>query len=210
MVDGEHSGNNSVKSCMELQPGQILLLASASPRRAELLRKAKVPFTVKPADIDESRWEGELWRDYIMRMSAEKAKAAARVHGKAGDLILAADTIVVFQEHILGKPGSMEEAKHMLRRLSGQRHKVATSASLLRLCDEGSRIVTNITETDVFFKSLTDDIIDTYFSLVNPMDKAGSYAIQEYGDMVVDHIENGSFDNVMGLDVASLHLIPEL
>ncbi len=170
----------------------MLVLASASPRRAELLRAAGINFIVRVADIDETIQPHELPRDYVLRLAREKARAVAQ----ADELTLGADTTVVINGQIAGKPVDAEDAKQMLRLLSGRWHEVLTAVSLVR----GAGVLSDIASTRVKFAALSDAEIDWYVSTGEPMDKAGAYAIQGGAALFVERIE-GSYSNVVGLPV---------
>lgn len=178
---------------MRLPP---LILASASPRRAELLRQLKLGFQVVPSDAGEifdeqlSPWE-------LCQLNAHrKARAVAKKHPDA--FVLGADTLVFLDNEVMGKPADLAEAKRMLTRLQGQTHQVVTGISLIHLRVHHER--TFAVSTDVTFRPLSAGQIDDYLSKTNPLDKAGAYAIQEHGEMVVSEI-SGSFSNVVGLPI---------
>jgi len=177
-----------------------LILASASPRRAELLRAAGFEFETIVTDVDESVRPGESPSMYVRRLAAEKSAAAgAQVAGHAGDVIvLAADTTVVVEAEILGKPRDDAEASNMLRRLSGRRHDVLTGISVRRGAYEIGRVET----TAVYFAALTPDEVAWYVASGEGRDKAGGYAIQGLASRFVTRIE-GSYSNVVGLPVAT-------
>jgi septum formation protein len=168
----------------------MLILASSSPRRAELLRAAGIDFTVRAADVDETTWPNEPPRDYVVRLSREKARAVVR----GDELALGADTTVVINGEIIGKPVDVKEAGRMLRALSGQWHEVLTGVTLAR----ADRVVSAVSSTRVKFAELSDDEIKWYVSTGEPMDKAGAYAIQGRASLFVERIE-GSYSNVVGL-----------
>ncbi len=174
----------------------MLILASASPRRAELLKAAGIDFIVKVSDIDESLIVGESPRDYVLRLSREKARAVA---GK-GDLVLGADTTVVIDSahggEIAGKPVDAQDARRMLKLLSGRRHEVLTGVSLVL----DDRIISEVEVTQVEFALMTDVEIDWYISTGEPMDKAGAYGIQGYASRFIERID-GNYSNVVGLPV---------
>jgi septum formation protein len=172
----------------------MLVLASRSPRRAELLEAAGIPFTVRAADVDETALEGESPRDYVLRVAEEKARAVS------GDIILAADTTVVLGNEIMGKPKDAADAIRMLRALSGQRHQVITGICLTR----GNEIIRDIESTDVWFSPLSDNEIKGYVASGEPMDKAGAYGIQGLASRFIDRID-GSYTNVVGLPVALVY-----
>jgi septum formation protein len=175
-----------------------LLLASASPRRAELLRAAGFGFEVQPADVDESVHPGELPETYVRRVA--NAKATAVLAGAVDRLVLAADTTVVAGDEILGKPADEGDAVRMLRLLSGRRHQVLTAVTLAR----ADRVLTRLAATDVDFAALSDDEIAWYVATREPFDKAGAYAVQGLASRFVLRI-NGSHSNVVGLPVALVY-----
>lgn len=175
-----------------------LILASASPRRAELLRIAGIPFDAAPADVDETPRPGEEARRYALRVAREKAHAAGAAAG--GRPVLAADTVVVAGGRILGKPASGDEADAMLRRLSGTTHEVHTGVVLLAGGEEQAQVIT----TRVRFAAMTDEEIRWYIATGEPDGKAGGYAIQGRASRFIDHIE-GSWANVVGLPVAAVY-----
>ena len=172
-----------------------LILASASPRRQELLREAGIEIEIHPAHIDEDQRPGEAPQDYALRLAREKAQAIARRFPNRS--VLGADTIVVIEGEVLGKPSDAEDAARMLRRLSGRAHAVTTAVSLV-LPD--SRTETRSSTTKVFFRSLREDEIQRYVATGEPMDKAGAYAIQGGAAQFADRIE-GDYSNVVGLPI---------
>lgn len=173
----------------------MLLLASASPRRRELLRAAGVAFTVTPADIDESMLPGETPRAYVRRVATAKASAvAAREPGRR---VLAADTTVALDGRVLGKPADAAEATAMLSALAGRTHEVHTAVVVL----DGRRVRRRVVTTRVRFRALTAAEIDTYIATGEPFDKAGGYGIQGAGGALVDDVR-GSYTNVVGLPLA--------
>ena len=180
-----------------------LILASASPRRAEILRNAGIQFEIRKTDVDESRIVGELPGDYVRRLALAKALSAATEYRDPLDetLILGADTVVVVDADILGKPASQDDARSMLRRLSGRIHEVHTGLALLRKPGAEQRVVEEITR--VHFTSLTAQEIEDYIATGEPFDKAGAYGIQGIGGRYVTRIE-GCYFNVMGLPLARL------
>jgi septum formation protein len=171
----------------------MLILASRSPRRAELLSAAGIEFTVRPADIDETPLPDEDARAYVLRVSREKAEA---VPTAPEETVLAADTTVVIDGEILGKPADFADAANMLRKLSGCRHEVITGICLRR----GAKEFSAVSVTAVWFSPLTDEEIDAYVQSGEPMDKAGAYAIQGLASLLIPRIE-GSYANVVGLPV---------
>ena len=180
-----------------------LILASGSPRRKELLGLFGVPFTVHPADIDETMDPAWSAFDEVARLSREKALAVPR---EKDDLVIAADTIVVCEGKVLGKPHSTKEAREMLTLLSGRDHQVMTGCTVLR----GSIAETFTEVTDLHFRPLSRKEIDRYIATGEPMDKAGAYGIQGRGALFVAHLD-GDYFNVMGLPLCRLgQLLNEL
>jgi septum formation protein len=175
-----------------------LVLASASPRRAELLQSAGFTFTVRPADVDERARPAESPFDYVGRIARAKAAAVALDCRESGSAILAADTAVVVGEEILGKPIDDRDAVRMLKLLSGRVHEVFTGVVLLDSAGETVEVV----RTRVRLLPLTDREIAWYVGTKEPDGKAGAYAIQGIGARFVDWIE-GSWSNVVGLPVAT-------
>jgi septum formation protein len=174
-----------------------LLLASASPRRRELLDAAGFAFDVEAVDVDERRHDGETAPRYVERVARLKASVAAA--RQPGRVILAADTAVVVDADILGKPLDAADAVSMLRRLSGRAHEVVTGVALSR---HGT--VTSVVEsTTVWFDPLSDADITAYVATGEPFDKAGAYAIQGWASRVAYRID-GSYSNVVGLPVAAV------
>ena len=173
-----------------------LILASASPRRKELLGLFHIPFEIRVADIDETMDLTKRPFDEVARVSSLKAMATP--HGPH-DVVVAADTIVVCEDRVLGKPRSAEEAVAMLRLLSGREHQVMTGVTVLR----GHREVVFTEITDLHFRELSDREIDRYIATGEPMDKAGAYGAQGKGAIFVERI-NGDFFNVMGLPLCTL------
>jgi len=187
----------------------MLVLASASPRRQELLRNVGIPFVVEPTDIPEVAQDGEAPRSFAERMAREKALAVFR--RRPGDFILGADTIVVVDAQILGKPRDGTDAARMLRLLSGRTHQVVTGVCLLapHLRTENRELATGFEDTRsettrVTMDSLSDADIRSYISSGEPMDKAGAYAIQGMASRWVSRIE-GDYFNVVGLPVSLVY-----
>ena len=181
---------------MNLPP---LILASASPRRAELLQRLKLKFRIIPSDATEVLDE-QLSPLELCQLNAHfKARAVAKKNPDS--LVLGADTLVFLDGEIMGKPASRADAQRMLARLQGQTHQVVTGVSLIHLRTHRESMFA--TSTDVTFRSLTAGQINDYIAKVNPLDKAGAYAIQEHGDMIVAEIF-GSYSNVIGLPVEKL------
>src|ERR1035438_9991656 len=175
----------------------MLVLASQSPRRSEILRQAGIPFTVRVADVDESVVGGEIPADYVRRLAAAKAYA---IEAAEGETVLGADTTVVIDGEILGKPADAADARRMLARLAGRRHEVLTGICLRQGTDADRDYVT----TGVVFATLSDAEIDEYVASGEPMDKAGAYAIQWLASKFVERID-GDYFNVMGLPVALVY-----
>jgi septum formation protein len=182
----------------------MLVLASASPRRQELLRNAGISFTVQPADIDETPRAGELPLDYAERLAREKALAVWR--SRPQDVVLGADTIVVVDDAILGKPADAVDAARMLRLLSGRVHRVITGVCVVEAVARGQSPVASTTSetTLVTMNKLSDEEIRGYIATGEPMDKAGAYAIQGMASRWIPRIE-GDYSNVVGLPVALVH-----
>ncbi|HEX7177435.1 MAG TPA: Maf family protein [Pyrinomonadaceae bacterium] len=173
-----------------------LVLASASPRRAEILRAVGWPFEASPADVDESRREGEEAVAYVRRLARAKAEAVART--RLFGLVLGADTVVVLDGEVLGKPRDASDARRMLRALGGRWHEVLTGVALVRA--ESGRCVVGHEQTRVRFGELSEAEIDEYVRTGEPADKAGAYAIQGRAALFIEGIE-GDFWNVVGLPV---------
>jgi septum formation protein len=187
-------------------PVTRIILASASPRRAELLRAAGIAFDVRPADVDEQVHDGEPPDAYVRRVADAKARA---IHQQWPDrVVLAADTTVVADGHVLGKPIDREDARRMLRLLSGRTHQVMTGVAVIgpQGAGEGE---TRIEVTTVEIAPLGDADIAWYVASGEPMDKAGAYAIQGLASRFVTRIE-GSYSNVVGLPVALVHEMLEV
>jgi septum formation protein len=188
-----------------------LILASASPRRAELLRAAGYQFDVVVADVDESLRPGETPSQYVRRLAADKSAvvsgfsrtARGLAHGRrdvaADAIILGADTTVVIDDEILGKPRDDYQVAAMLQKLSGKRHKVLTGISLRQGAYEIGRVET----TEVDFRALSDDEVAWYVASGEGRDKAGAYAIQGLAARFIPRID-GSYSNVVGLPVAAV------
>jgi len=203
----------------------MLVLASASPRRQELLRNAGIPFSVEPANVDETPRPGELPTNFAKRLAREKALAVFQT--KPRDYVVGADTIVVVDEAILGKPRDAADAARMLRLLSGRTHQVITGVCLVggvvssvqrsvvsddkELITENRQVKTGVEDTRVedtrsettlvTMRDLADAEIHDYIATSEPMDKAGAYAIQGTASRWIRHIE-GDYNNVVGLPVA--------
>ena len=174
-----------------------LILASASPRRKALLSLFGIPFTVRAADIDETMDPEKPPFDEVARVSRSKALAVRR---EEGDIVIAADTIVVCQGKVLGKPHSEDEAASMLRLLSGRDHQVMTGCTILY----GDRAETFTEVTSLHFRPLSEKEIQKYVQSGEPMDKAGAYGIQGGAALFCEKLE-GDYYNVMGLPVCRLY-----
>jgi septum formation protein len=169
----------------------MLVLASQSPRRSEILRQAGISFTVRTAPVDESPLPGEPPEDYVQRVAERKARAVPRV---ADEIVLGADTTVVVNGEMLGKPVDTADARRMIAMLEGRHHRVMTGICLLR----GAEIVRDCAITQVWFAPMSAAEIDEYAASGEPMDKAGAYAIQGLASKYVEKIE-GCYFNVVGL-----------
>jgi MAF protein len=177
------------------------ILASSSPRRRELLASLGISFSVRKPDVDESQYPDESPEIYVQRLSREKAAAIARQIDPPA-LILAADTIVIDQGEILGKPADAREARDMLRRLCNRSHRVCTAITL-QDPSQPDQHLTRIDCTEVTMRDYSDAEIDAYVASGDPFDKAGAYAIQHPEFAPAAHIE-GSYSNVMGLPLELL------
>jgi len=177
-----------------------LILASASTRRAEILRDAGFSFTVLSSAIDETPYPGESAHDLVQRLAAAKADLiAARAAGPA--IVIGADTEVTLENHIFGKPRSSDDARHMLEKLSGRTHAVVTGVALIRIPD--AERLTFVESTLVHFATLSAEEISRYLSTGEPHDKAGAYGIQGRAGRYIPRIE-GCYFNVVGLPLARL------
>ncbi|GIX47921.1 MAG: Maf-like protein [Candidatus Tectimicrobiota bacterium] len=177
-----------------MSEGPALILASASPRRQALLRQLHVPFTVVAADIDEGQRPGEAPLAYALRVAQDKARHVVQRFPHA--LVLAADTIVVLDDEVLGKPPDAEAARRMLQRLSGRQHTVITALALHR--EAPPLALQAAVETRVRFRTLSAEEIEAYVASGEPLDKAGAYAIQGGAAAFVVALE-GCYSNVVGL-----------
>ena len=177
-----------------------IVLASASPRRSELLALARIPFSIAVADIDETPQSGETPCDYALRLAEEKARAVVS-HGTAGRFFIGADTIVVLDGAILGKPANQAEAVRMLTSLSGRTHEVITGMAVFD--SQSTQVAKKAVTTTVTFCTLSPEDIDAYVATGCPLDKAGAYAIQGGAASFVERID-GSYTNVVGLATCEL------
>ena len=173
-----------------------IILASASPRRAELLRTAGINFTVRVADIDEAQLPDESPRDYVLRLSREKALAVAQ----PTEIVLGADTTVVIGNETAGKPLDVADAKRLLSLLSGNWHEVLTGVSVVR----NAQVTSEVAITRVKFSTMTETEINWYATSGEPDDKAGAYAIQGLAARFIERIE-GSYSNVVGLPLETVY-----
>lgn len=175
----------------------MLVLASQSPRRAEILRQAGIPFTVRTTPVDETPLPEEKPEDYVCRLAEQKARA---VEAAPAETVLGADTTVVIDGQMLAKPDDAADARRMLETLSGRSHQVLTGICLRR----GPTLVRDWAATRVWFTGMTPREISAYIETGEPMDKAGAYAIQGLASKFVERIE-GCYFNVMGLPVALVY-----
>jgi septum formation protein len=176
----------------------MLFLASASPRRRELLRNAGIPFEVEPADIKEAPLPNEPAKAYAERLAREKAQTIARKY--SNNPVLGADTVVVIDNQILGKPANPADAARMLHLLSGRTHQVITGVCLA--ANGNDSVASEI--TSVTMSEISEQEIAAYISTGEPMDKAGAYAIQGIASRWIPRIE-GDYSNVVGLPVARVY-----
>ena len=177
----------------------MIILASQSPRRKELMGKLNIPFTVRVADIDEAMDPGKPAEEEVARVSRLKAEAVPHA---PEDVVIAADTIVVCDGKVLGKPKDEADARAMLELLSDREHQVMTGMTLL----QGDRCISHTEITQVHFRALTPRDIEDYIRSGDPMDKAGSYGIQSGAAVFVDRI-SGDYCNVVGLPVCRLQML---
>ena len=177
--------------------GNVLILASQSPRRAEILLQAGIPFVVRAAPVDESLLPGERPDVYVRRLAAAKASA---VESSADEIVLAADTTVVVDQEILAKPVDAADARRMLTLLSGRRHEVMTGICLRR----GDAMICDHAVTAVWFARMTEQEIEDYVASGEPMDKAGAYGVQGSASKFIPRIE-GCYFNVVGLPIALVY-----
>jgi septum formation protein len=175
----------------------VLVLASQSPRRAEILRLAGIPFTVRSAPVDETPLPSENPEAYVCRLAEQKALA---IPLQSGEIILGADTTVVIDGHMLGKPADAAEATYMLEALSGRRHEVLTGICLRRQLE----LIRDWAVTQVWFAEMSAREIEEYVASGEPWDKAGAYAIQGLASKFIEKID-GCYFNVVGLPVALVY-----
>ncbi|HEX2966220.1 MAG TPA: Maf family protein [Syntrophorhabdaceae bacterium] len=184
---------------LQVREGDAIILASESIRRVDILRTLGIPFSIIPPDIDETQKTDEPAREYVLRISYEKAR---KVGNHFPDKwIIGADTVVVYKNKTLGKPKNEKDAFAMLKTLGGKWHKVITGFCVLNL----SRHITyrDAVETKVFMKNMVDDEIMRYISTSEPLDKAGSYAVQGRAGYMVKEIK-GSYSNIVGLPICEV------
>ena len=174
-----------------------LILASSSPRRKDFITKLGLNFQIVKPDADETVLVGESASDYVKRMANEKANIVAALH--SNDIVLAADTIVVCDNRILGKPVNREDAKNILRLLSGRTHEVMTAVCIIK----GDEKIEIFEVTKVTFAPLTEELIDTYVASGECDDKSGAYAVQGIGAMLIQKVE-GSVSSVVGLPICQV------
>jgi septum formation protein len=172
----------------------MLVLGSASPRRAELLGQLGIEFVVQASDVPEEAHPGEDGMALTLRLAREKVQAVARL--RPGDWVLGADTVVLLDREILGKPTDPKDAKGMLRRLSGREHRVVTAFALV--APPGEIVHDEVVESRVEFRSVTEAEVDAYVAGGEPLDKAGAYGIQGAASVFVERV-SGSYSNVVGL-----------
>lgn len=179
----------------------ILVLASNSPRRRQLLALGNWDFIVNVADIDETPLTGEAPKDYVLRLAQAKALAVSDRVGPPGNIIIGSDTTVVDGDSILGKPEDAQDAERMLKQLRGRTHQVYTGLAFHRLRD--GKMLTELSITDVPMRNYSDDEITAYIKSGDPLDKAGAYAIQ-HPDFQPVHSMQGCYAGVMGLPMCHL------
>ncbi|MCS7280149.1 MAG: Maf family protein [Desulfobacterota bacterium] len=182
-----------------LNNGHSIILASESTRRVDLLRTLGIPFSIIPPSINEERKKGETPKDYVRRISMEKAMTIAKFF--PDKWVIGADTVVVHKNRLIGKPENEEDAYRTLKMLKGKWHKVITGFSIVNI--EKNVYHTDSVETKVFLKDLSDEEIVRYIKTCEPFGKAGSYAIQGKGGFMVKEIR-GSYANVVGLPICEL------
>lgn len=176
-----------------------IILASASPRRKEIFSKTRLPFTIVESTYEEDMSLSMPPIELVKHLSAEKARDVAKNNSAA--IVVAADTLIIYENHLLGKPKTEKRATEMLQMLSGKEHDIVTGVTILDSENNKEKSFHDITK--VFMKKLSNDIIESYIKTGEPLDKAGAYALQELGAILIDHIE-GDFFNAMGLPLAKL------
>jgi septum formation protein len=183
---------------MNFTTNEQIILASASPRRKELLGMLRVPFTIQTSDVEETSVQASTVHQYVKEVALLKARDVAKKY--IGKLVIGADTIVVFNNQILHKPKSHDEAVQHLTQLAGNRHEVMTAVAIIQADGTES---TFVEVTNVVFKEVSPEMIEAYVQTGDPFDKAGGYGIQTSGALLVDRIE-GDYNNVVGLPIATL------
>lgn len=176
-----------------------IILASGSPRRKQILEQVGLNFTVEVSDYEEKSIPGVSPSEFVETLSLEKANVVAKNHNDA--IIIGADTIVVLDNQILGKPKTKQDAREMLKKLSGNTHSVFTGFTIIDTVNK--RTITNHVETKIRFKNLSEEEIRAYIETGEPMDKAGAYGVQDKGALFVEHIE-GDYSSVMGLPIVKI------
>ena len=183
---------------MKFRTSHQLVLASASPRRKELFAKLGVPFEIMASSVEETSVQARDFKDYVQKVALLKTQdVASHCPGKT---IIGADTIVVFNDELLHKPKTKEEAIRHLEKLSSNRHQVMTAVAIITKDRQAESFVE---VTDVYFKNLPKPMIEMYVQTNDPFDKAGGYGIQTAGALFIDRIE-GDYNTVVGLPIASL------
>lgn len=183
---------------MNFTTKEQIVLASASPRRKELLAMLGVPFIVRTSNVEETSVQADTARQYVKEVALLKTRDVAV--NSPGQLVIGADTIVVYANQILHKPKSPEEAIQHLMKLANNRHSVMTAVAIIQ--PDGTE-TTFVEETTVVFKNVSVEMIEVYVQTGDPFDKAGGYGIQTNGALLVDRIE-GDYNNVVGLPIATL------
>jgi septum formation protein len=193
------AGKSITGKNMSIHSKTSLILASASPRRREMLKSVGLNFKIIPAHVNEDYLAGESPRQHVKRLSADKAMVIARKHPQAW--VLGADTIVVIDGMILGKPKNKAQAHKMLRKLSGREHKVFTGFSIVHIATKVYK--TQVIQSAVRFKTISPEEMEWYIACDEPYDKAGGYAVQGKGACFIRSIR-GSFTNVIGLPLCEV------
>ena len=188
-----------LKNDNEIEKNIKLVLASGSSRREEIMERLDLKFTVVPSKLDESKFENDDPVELVKTLAEEKAKSVSKLVEEA--LIIAADTIVVYENEVLGKPEKKSEARRTLKMLNGDKHQVITALTVMNSESEEIYSVENI--TDVKMMELSEEEITKYVETGEPLDKAGSYAIQGLGGLFIEEIK-GSYYSVMGLPIHQL------
>lgn len=183
---------------MKFNTNHKIVLASSSPRRKELLSKLGIPFEIMASNVEETTVKADTMEDYVRKVALLKTRDVA--NKEIGKTVIGADTIVVFQNQLLHKPKSTEEAITHLEKLSNNCHSVMTAIAII---DRDGNEVTFVEETKVYFKKLSPALIKAYVATGDPFDKAGGYGIQTDGALFIDRIE-GDYNNVVGFPLASV------